>query len=41
VPPEHAARLEKEMSFEQTMDDIARGVEILGVATSSWAWRHP
>jgi hypothetical protein len=27
------ARLEKEMSFEQTMDDIARGVELLGVAT--------
>jgi uncharacterized membrane protein len=37
--PDHAerhvrgARLEVEMSFEQTMDDIARGVEILGVAT--------
>src|SRR5262245_45495334 len=39
APPGHPGaawpgrRLEEEMSVEQTMDDIARGVEILGVAT--------
>jgi hypothetical protein len=29
------------MGFEQTMDDIARGVEIIGIVTLVLGWRRP